>query len=360
MKVCFFGDSESIHIKRWCKFFIDLDYKVYLISYSQKCDIENIHFFSLNTSINVKGNNWKTILNVFKLNKILRQIKPDLFHSLYATSYGITGALCFFRPYVITTLGTDILISPKNNILLKYLVSWALKRANWVTAMSNQMKLEIKNLGVADSKITIVPFGIDAEIFNNKKRHVSENEFTIISTRNFEKVYNIPMILHAVALIKKKIPNLKLHLVGSGSMENEIKLLLRKLEIEHLVKYWGKISQSEISRLLNESNLYISTSNSDGNNISLNEAMACGVYCIATDIPANSQWLTDGVNGNLVNCNDELGLAEKILFCYNNYSTLAKKYELINQKIIAERAIWKNNMQIVIDQYKILTTNESS
>ena len=65
--------------------------------------------------------------------------------------------------------------------------------------------------------------------------------------------------------------------------------------------------------LLGQADLFISTSPSDGNNISLNEAMACGVFPIVTDIAANRAWITHGENGLLFPCRDANALADRVI-----------------------------------------------
>ena len=86
--------------------------------------IENVttHFVD-GGNINVVGGNWKVLLKFKEIKRLLSQIKPDIFHSHYATSYGITGALCGFHPYIITTLGSDVLISPQKSFIYKLLLN---------------------------------------------------------------------------------------------------------------------------------------------------------------------------------------------------------------------------------------------
>src|SRR6266568_3578694 len=129
MKICYFGDGESIHVIRWCKHFESLGHQIHLISFKNVA-IDTIHTHFIDAgNISVKGRNWKVLLKFREVKKILKQIQPDILHSHYATSYGITGALCGFHPYVITTLGSDILISSKQSIIYKLLLKYAFSKA---------------------------------------------------------------------------------------------------------------------------------------------------------------------------------------------------------------------------------------
>ncbi len=352
MRICFFGDGGSIHIVRWCKHFATLGHDVHLISF-KKTSIENITTHHVDIGVvSVGGGNWKVLLKYRKVKAILKEIKPDILHALYATSYGITGSLCSFHPYIITALGTDVLVSPTESKIYKWLLKFAFSKADWITVMANHMKESVVRIGVPSNKISVIPFGIDPEIFNDVNRKLPNDTFVITSTRNFEPIYNIPHLIKSIAIAKDKIPNLHLNLIYySATLFHEIENLINSLGLKNHVTFYGKLSQPEISKVLNQSHVFISVSLSDGNNISLNEAMACGVFCIATDIPANSQWIEDGKNGFLVTIDDVDRLAEKIITSHRDYDKLQQKAIPMNKKIIAERAIWDTNLKVVEQKY---------
>jgi len=354
MRICYFADAESIHVVRWCTHFASLGHEVHLISFKNKL-VPNttLHYIDAG-SISVKGGNWKVLLNYKKIKRILKQINPDIFHAHYATSYGITGALCGFHPYVITALGSDILISPKNSKTYKLLLKYAFSKADWITAMADHMTKAIVDMGVNTLKVDTVPFGINENVFNSKDRNTPSDSFVITSTRNFEPIYNIPHLIKAVGIAQQKVPNIKLNLIGDGSLKEELKKLIVEAGLSDKTTFFGKVSQQEIATILNHTHLFVSVSLSDGNNVSLNEAMACGAFCIATDIPANTQWIEDGKNGFIVKIDDISALANKIVTSYHHYSELQKKAVPINEKIIREKAIWSNNMKVVEDKYKSL------
>lgn len=358
MKICFFADGESIHTIRWCKHFQLLGHQVHLITFKD-VTIENISIHYVSTDkISVKGGNWKVLLKFLKVKQIVQKINPDIFHAHYATSYGITGALAGFHPYIITALGTDVLISPKQSYLYKTLLKYAFSKADWITAMADHMKIAIQELGVDSSKISTIPFGIDPLVFNSKSRKLNNEKFVITSTRNFENVYNIPHFLKAVAKVKNTIPNLQINLIGDGSQRSMIRDLIRDLNIEDITILFGKISQTRIAEILNQSHLFVSVSLSDGNNISLNEAMACGALPIVTNIPANTQWINDNENGFLVEINDVEILAEKLVYAFQNYGIIHEKMLNINQEIIKEKALWSQNMEKVQIKYNELINHK--
>lgn len=344
MRICLFADGESIHTQRWCQHFFDNGHDVHLITFKNINILNiNVHYIK-GVDINVSGGNWKVVLKYKQVKEIIKKIQPQVLHSLYATSYGFVGALSGFHPYIVTPLGTDILISPNQSFIYRAILKYVFKKADVITSMAPHLKSAILKFGGKKEKITDILFGINTAIFNKDKRILSEKEFVICSTRNFEPVYNIPHFLNAIALLKDKISKLKVNIIGYGSLKDDLIQLSKDLKIDHIVNFYGKVSQSKVVEVLNQSHVFVSVSLSDGNSLSLIEAMACGTYPVVTDILANRQWITDGVNGSFVNINDVGGLEQCLENSYKNYNSIIDKALIESDKIIAQKGTWNANM----------------
>ena len=352
MKICFLADGPSIHTRRFCTHFASRGHEVLLITF-RETQIDGVAVYYIDAGKrNLSGGKWRVLLKTGAVKRILKQTRPDILHALYATSHGMVGALTGFHPYVVTALGSDVLIAPQRSVIYKMLVGHVLKRADWITVMAEHMRSVMISIFGKAEKISVVPFGVDPAVFNTEGPG-SRVGFTVISTRNFEQIYNIPMFLKAMAIVKNRIPGLKIWLAGDGSRKQEVVSLTHQLGLDGCVLY-GSVPQVRLAELLRSAHVFVSVSFSDGNNVSLNEAMACGALPVVTEIPANTQWVTEGKNGFLVQPNDVDKLAERIVFCHSNYSELARKWIPENRRIVEERANWHRNMQIVEDQYKKL------
>lgn len=355
MRICYLADSESIHTKRWCAHFHALGHEIHLISLKNS-PIENVHFHHLDAGdISVKGGNKKVLFQGGKVRRLIKKIKPDILHAHYATSYGWLGARSGFNPFLVTALGTDVLISPIHSTLYRKMLRYIFRRADVVTVMAEHMKKVVADYSLGDlNKFLVVPFGIDTKIFNSDNRKTSNEKWVITSTRNFEDVYNIPHLLKSISKIKNHISGLELNLIGDGSKRKQIEELVKELGLNDCTHFYGKISQLEIAAVLVRSNVFVTVSLSDGNNISLNEAMACGTVCVATDIPANTQWIKHGENGYLIKINDVDGLSDVLLEINKNYDQIFAKSFTLNQSIVAEKADWNKNMTLVESKYNEL------
>ncbi|MBL7893358.1 MAG: glycosyltransferase family 4 protein [Bacteroidia bacterium] len=358
MKICILADGQSIHTKRWCEYFSALGHEVHLVSF-RPVDIPGtiVHYINAG-NIDVKGGNWRILTKIGEIKRLLKEFRPDILHALYATSYGAVGALSGFHPFIVTPLGTDVLISPERSLIYRLLLRYVFGCADIITSLAPHVKAAILNYGGKPAKLREFIFGVNTEIFNSKNRNIPQGKFIISSTRNFENVYNIPLIIKAIALIKDRIPDLEVHFSGDGSLKNELIKMVHAHGLDEIVIFHGHIPQPAMVDLLNKSYLYISVSLSDGNAVSVLEAMACDCFLLVSDIEANRQWVKDGINGFVVPVNDEAALAAKILHVYTNYDRLIGPAIEINKLILDEKGTLQVNMKRIENIYKELLQAE--
>jgi glycosyltransferase involved in cell wall biosynthesis len=134
----------------------------------------------------------------------------------------------------------------------------------------------------------------------------------LISTRNFEPLYNVACTLRAFARIQRRYPEASLTLVGAGSQEAMLRALARDLQIRH-VTFVGRVQPGEIARFYAEADIYIQTPSIDNMPGSVIEAFASGLPVVATDIGGVPAILTDGIHGLLAPDNDDDAVAERTL-----------------------------------------------
>ena len=76
------------------------------------------------------------------------------------------------------------------------------------------------------------------------------------------------------------------------------------------------------------------------------EAMACGLFPIVSDIPANREWIEDGASGFLVTVGDADKLARRIEQAWRD-DALRESARKANRRAIDTRADWHTNMAVV-------------
>jgi glycosyltransferase involved in cell wall biosynthesis len=206
-------------------------------------------------------------------------------------------------------------------------------------------------MGFTGAMVTL-PFGADTTVFYPREDEAEDatGPRLIVSTRNFEPIYNVHLLIEALPKILAGAPSAKVIVIGSGSLREQLERRTRELGVEDHVEFTGKLAATEIAQYLSRAAIFVTTSLSDGNNISLNEAMACGAFPVVTDIPANREWIENGRNGFLVSTHDSDELAEQILAGLDA-PNLRRAAADLNWKLIQQRGSWKTAMARMENEY---------
>jgi glycosyltransferase involved in cell wall biosynthesis len=156
----------------------------------------------------------------------------------------------------------------------------------------------------------IIPNIVDVERFRFRRRDGLHPR--ILSTRNFESLYNLPCTLRAFRLVQNRYPDASLTLVGAGSQDAAIRRLAAELRLEHIT-FAGRVAPDDIWRYYAEADIYLQTPDIDNMPTSVLEAFASGCPVVATRAGGVPAILTDGLHGLLVPCDDHRAAGEAIL-----------------------------------------------
>jgi len=306
MRVLFIGDGESVHVIRWLEAMRERGVEVHLVT-DRPGKMNDVYQYVLPRASSILFR----VLQGFKVRKIAREIKPDIVHAHYVTSYGLWGAmikkLC---PYVITAWGSDILLTPGKNILYRWLTSRVLDRADLVTADADEVIRKVRLLAPLTNAINI-QWGVDLRQFPERESDFGDSNVQLISLRAWEPLYHILDIVEAFALVVKKNPGIRLHLLGGGSLESDINTKLEKLELLDSVTCHGRVAEEKVTELLYIADISISVPELDGSAMSLLESMASGAALVVSDIPANREWLDEN-SAEFVPVGEKAQLAAKL------------------------------------------------
>ena len=80
--------------------------------------------------------------------------------------------------------------------------------------------------------------------------------------------------MRAVASVRPSLPPFKLWIAGTGEQEGHLRQLAIQEGIGAEVEFLGRLAPAEMVVRMQQSDLFVSPALSDGNNISLCEAMA--------------------------------------------------------------------------------------
>lgn len=232
----------------------------------------------------------------------LRKLKPDIVHASLTLS-----PLDFVLPEICEELGIPLVATfhtPFDRKLRNFtsgtqhltyqLYAPFLANYDQVIVFSNIQRDLLVKLGVSDSTVAVIPNGVDAVKYSPglsriKTELQAENLFVYQGRIAPEK--NVESLLKAWKLAELGETS-KLLIVGNGPLVPTLSAFYGE---EHGVVWMGFIADEERRiDILRGADVFILPSLVEGLSLSLLEAMACGVACLATDAGADGEVLEGG------------------------------------------------------------------
>jgi glycosyltransferase involved in cell wall biosynthesis len=286
--------SNTIHTYKYLQLVEDYFDEVLLIT-NEKSKVYDYPTVELNFNLKIK-----TLFSTVKeIKKQIELFQPSIIHIHQANSYAFFALLACrksFIPTVLTAWGSDVLILPKSNFLLKKMVRFNLRNADFLTSDSIYMAQEMEKISPLKNRIIIANFGIDVTPITCEKENI------IYSNRLHKKLYRVDKIIEAFSLFyTNNNTDWKLVIAATGTETDTLKIKAAELNLEHAIEFVGWIQKEDNEKWYSKAKIWVSIPESDATSISLLEAMACGCIPVVSDLPANREWIQSGLNGIIVN-----------------------------------------------------------
>src|SRR5207247_5267610 len=166
--------------------------------------------------------------------------------------------------------------------------------------------------GLRLGRCQAIPMGVELDTYPPIAFRRGTRASSFISTRALEPLYDIQTLVRASREIFAADPEIQGTILGGGSERDGLQALAFRMGVADRLRFEGTQSPDRVMQALGSVRVYVSTSRSDGASVSLMEAMARGCFPVVTDIPANREWVVDGVNGSLFPVGDAHALATKV------------------------------------------------
>lgn len=207
-------------------------------------------------------------------------------------------------------------------------------------------------------KVTTVYHAIDNHIYCPKNRNNElagdigvKNSFVLMGIQSLIPVKGVDYSIKAFAeLLKLGVDNVKLVLIGAGSLRNQLEQVTADYGVRENVIFLGEIANFEIPEYLSLADITIATSTYSNMNRSVQEAMSCGKPVITFSSGGTSKIVIDGETGLLAKSGDIEDLANKLLIL-NKDSVLREKLGKNARKFIIENRSWESRIDIELGVY---------
>lgn len=350
-RILFFADADSVHTRRWVAAAVERGAEAIVIT-RQPAEVPGAREVIAIAPGNDKLSWFKALPQVRRVaREVAKRFKPTLVHGHYVTSYGLWAAMCGLKlPTVLTAWGSDILVTPRESRLMRAVVGWSLRHADLITADSMDMLDEIARYHPSAPCHQIL-WGADTDKFVPGD---PGEDFDVISLRSWEPNYNIDLILEAFSrfLMLRPHSHARLHLLGGGAMQATLEARVQELRLLQQVRFHGRVGDVEMVNAIQRSRVSVSVPTSDATSVSVLESMACGLPIIATDLPANRQWIDDR-GGWIVPVRDVDAVTQALVTAYD-HPAQAAQMGLHNRERIERDASRRGQMDAMWRLYQKL------
>ncbi len=264
--------------------------------------------------VDLSGSNYLTMLK--KQLAYLRKEKIDIVHTQIGSLLHMMLACNIVKTDKrIYTLHNEAKLLYGNNKFRKYIFKLAFTTFKFVpVAISKTIKKSLYDDLHLDN-IEVVNNGIDVSIFKPVEKE--DGSITrIISVGSLYWIKNQMMMIDVVHDIHQNNKNIELTLIGDGEDREKLQNRIVELGDESFIKLLGK--KQNVQDFLQNSDIYISASKTEGLPLSIAEAMACGLPIVATKAGGVVDLVKDKENGYLVDIDDEKRFKDKLNYLIDN------------------------------------------
>ena len=190
-----------------------------------------------------------------------------------------------------------------------------------IICVSDEIKRDLKSIGVADDKLEVISSGIYLSDFRNvdpeeiAKIRIQYSKPIIISVGVLRPSKGQIYLIGAFKKLKNNFNSATLLLIGDGPDGKDLKE--RAKDISNIY-FLGRQEHYEIIKLLGASDIFVLPSinapnDREGTPTVIMEAMAAGLPIVATKVGGNQALIKDSVNGFLIDSGNDSAIAEALV-----------------------------------------------
>lgn len=343
----------SVHVKRMKKYLESKNIDVILYNESKE-------FNDIKQNI-LPVNGYKRF--IFKI----PFLKADVlnFHSIDKRIRILLGFYKIFNKKIILSIHGESAHDQikKSSLISKKLLKLSLKKIDCITCPNNKIKNDLVEFGIERDKIQVIPEYIKPIKNEADENNIPEYVWNFIDNAEFlicangwirfyngEDLYGIDMLIELSNELRKKNINTKLliALLGTESQNTKEKLYyedlkkkILKFNLENNILLFES-KNKEFYPILSKTQLFIRPTNTDGNSVSLMEALDLKIPCISSDACPRPNGVVLFNSRNI----DDL---------VNKTIDLIENYKLHTEKV--NGVILENNAEKLLEVYRYIAKN---
>ncbi|MDX6552459.1 MAG: hypothetical protein QOH74_947 [Gaiellales bacterium] len=358
LRVAIIGSARSVHTRRWARRLAEAGHDAHLFTERpEQVDGVTVHDIlgrRLPGSIGVRKL-WRR----WHLRRALRELDPHVVQTHFLWPYGEWGRRAGRHPIVQGAWGSDVLIIPQRSPDKLRLTRQMLAEADAVTANSDSLAGAVAALGVQPDRIHRIGWGVDTLRFSGAvDRSLVDTIFpgrrVVISPRLHKALYNLDVLVEAVPLVLRDVPDAAFLFMGDGADTAALGAQAERLGVAGAV-HFRNFAEDELPLVFAGGDLSVSIPSSDtGRPTSLLEAMASRLPVVVSDLPAIREMVGEGEGAEVVPLRDPVATAAAITRLLAD-DALRERYGERNRRVVAERADAQDETRRCVELYRRLS-----
>jgi glycosyltransferase involved in cell wall biosynthesis len=257
-----------------------------------------------------------------RLKKLIQTEQIDILHTHEYKSdlFGLLAARAAGIPAVATAHGWTR--NSLRAVAYEHLEARLLRRFDRVLVSSRFMVEDLNRIGIPPERIIHIPNAVDTDRFAQSDMtrrearqnwNIPEKDPVVGTIGRLTKEKGHRTLLEAFVEVRRRIPGVRLVLLGSGEEERALRGLARKLGTGNAIQWISTCPQDRIPVFLKCLDVFVLPSLRENQPLALLEAMAAGIPVVATDVGGVGEIIGDCEEGLLVSPGDRSALAEALV-----------------------------------------------
>jgi glycosyltransferase involved in cell wall biosynthesis len=251
-----------------------------------------------------------------QVRRLHRDHPVDVIHAHAALPCGHTAALLSRElgiPFVVTVHGLDAFstnqVKGRAGQWCRRVSQWVFRSARPVVCISEKVREQVLQ-GAPQVKSTVIYNGVDAEMFSPDESSAASS--VVLSVGNLISIKGHELLLRAFASISDRYPAATCVIIGDGPERSVLSRLAGELRIASEVRFLGRQSRSHVARAMRDCAVFALPSRYEGLGCVYLEAMSAAKPVIACRGQGIAEIVQHGVNGWLVDPDDQPGLTDAL------------------------------------------------